>query len=178
MVVRFVWGFGHNHGVILPRGNIKETCARTVRRRIPVRSSLNAWLLESTLERGRLVGCWNWPAILVETGIPILRYESLAHQKFSGGPVQDVKNSVPVGPKHHFPQFALPLNICENRDLVGIVIALVMGRKLVIPFHFSCICIQGDHRVGIEIIPKALVAIPSRSWISCSPICQVSFRVI
>ena len=128
--------------------------------------------------RGFGVRSWRWSTIFIKTGIPILLREGLSQQKLSRCPVEDVKESVSVGPKHHFPRFTLPLDIGEDRHLHGIVITFVMRHELVIPFQFPRIRIQCEHGIGIEIISRTRVPVPSGIWIPGSPKRKVGFRII
>ena len=166
--------------VIVPRRNVEQACARTERRRIPVSASLGARLdvggaaARFRLQRGDL----HRPAFFVKAGIPVLLHEGFAHQELAADAVEDIEEAVAVGPEHHFARLSLPVDVGEHRDLHGVPIELVVGRELVVPFQLAGVGVEGDHRVGIQVVAGAIVAVPAGIGIAGSPICQVELGIV
>ena len=147
-------------------------------------ANTNSSSLCSRLHMGRTRGFWNQAGEMM--GLPFAskpRFQfcftkGLASKNSPVGPIENVEEAVPVGPKHHFPWLALPFDIGQYRHLHGIVVTLVMRHELVIPFQFARVRIQCEHGVGVEIISRTRVAIPAWIRIPGSPKRKVGFRVI
>ena len=80
-------------------------------------------------------------------------------------------------PVHQLCRFALPIGIHQHRDLRRIPIVHIVRDHLEMPLQLACIRIEGDRRIGIEIVTLADIAVPVGRRIASAPDDHVLFGV-
>ena len=101
------------HSLIFPGGHVHQLRARTIRRRIPVGTSLH----RRVRRHARRLRCLNRLAVGVEGAHPIHFHERLAEHELAGFPVQHIKVAVTIGPQHRLQRRTLERDVDEHRDL-------------------------------------------------------------
>ena len=163
---------------VLPRRHIEKPGLVAVRRRIPVGGALHRRPHPHTFpRRGRL---WDLDgsAVLVQPLGPRHLDEVLAVQEFARNAIQHVEEAVAVGPQHQLAWLALPLSVHQHRNLHRVPVPLVVRRELEVPFQLARVGVERHHRVRVQVVAWAHVAIPVRSRISHAPIGQVQFGIV
>src|SRR4051812_13003861 len=143
---RIALGRGGCFTRVFPRRDIKQSRARTEGRRVPIGPALHEGLrINTTLWLGPVARLFDRPPVLIESDSPVLLYKILTQQKLSRLPVEHVKEPIPIGPQHHLPGLALPVNVGQHGDLRRIPVILITRRELEVPFQLSGIGIERDH---------------------------------
>ena len=165
--------------VVVPRRQVEQSRARAVRRRVPVRAALRSRLDVGALD-GRLgVGRPDGPPLRIESFVPVLLHEGLAHQELTGDAIQHVEEPVAIPPQHRLARLPLPGDVGEYRHLYGVPVELVVRRELVVPFELPCVGVEGNDRVGVEIVARVSRASgPAGIRVAGAPERQVRCRIV
>ena len=120
---------------VFPDGHVEEPGPRAVRRRIPVRAALHAREDEGAFRARVGSGDSNRMALRIETFRPRLLGKSFAAQELARFAIEDIEETVAVGPIHELAGAATPLGVNEDRDLDSVPVMNVMRRKLKVPLY-------------------------------------------
>ena len=99
--------------------------------------------------------------------------KALGLQKSSIRPVEDIIETVTIRLHQQLSGLSLVGRIYQHRCLIGIPIVRVVGRELEIPFELSCIGVQRDDAIGVEIIASAAASVEIWPGVAGWPIDQV-----
>ena len=149
------------HGAgVLPRAHVEQAGARAVRRRSPVGGAEHRGHHHRPFLRGDLAGHALRAALGIEAVHPVHLHERLAEQELAGDAIEHVGQPVAVGPQHHLPRPAAPLDVGEHRHLRRVVVHLVVRRELVVPFQRAGVGVERDDAVAIEVVAQTRAAVP------------------
>ena len=101
-----------------------------------------------------------------------------AVQILAGRAVQHIDVAVAVGLGQGFD--LLPAALDREQEQVGVAVVVpdVVRRELEVPLHLARIRVQGQHRVGVQVVALAHVAVPVRRGVARRPVEQVGLRVV
>ena len=99
-------------------------------------------------------------------------------QILAGRAVQHIDVAVAVGLGQGFD--LLPAALDREQEQVGVAVVVpdVVRRELEVPLHLAGVGIQGQYRVGVQVVPLAHVAVPVRRGVARRPVEQVGLRVV
>ena len=97
---------------------------------------------------------------------------------FSSRAVEDEEITIARRLRYQFARLSIPCAIKKHWHLRAVPIVGIVGRRLKIPRHLACICIQSNKRARIKVIAFATLTRPYRLRIAGRHIDQVEIGII
>src|SRR5579864_1980758 len=162
---KFLWLY-QKHIAVFAGKEIEKVSRGIVRRRIPVRGPDESRTGARALCRGLHAGS-NRTALRINALRPIeFVHEWKSREKLSTNAVQNVEKSIAIGLDKQLSRLPPVVSVDQDGSLRCIVVIQVVRRKLKIPFELSRIRVQGQHAVGVKIVPRPRTAIKVGSGIA------------
>src|SRR5262245_9285670 len=124
----------HKHTrVVFPRRYVEEACPRTIRGRVPVCAALNA------RECRQAWGLWRQDRspFCIESARPVHLHEKMAGKELTRHTIENIEESVAIGPQHHLAWSTIPIHIDQHGDLNRIVVVKIVESELKKPLELS-----------------------------------------
>ena len=160
------------------RVDVEEPGAGVERGRPPVGRAAGGRRHHRSLGRGEHAGHPDRTAVLVEPFRPGLQRERLAEQELAGLAVERVVEAVAVGPQHRPARPVRHLDIGEHRDLDRVPVMHVVRRELEIPPHLARVAIEGQDRVGVQVVAQPHLAAVVGAGVAGAPVDEVQLRIV
>ena len=109
---------------------------------------------------------------------PGLQRERLAEQELARRPVEGVVEAVAVGPEHRLAGLAVHLDVGEDGNLDGVPVVDVVGGELEVPRHLAGVAVEGEHRVGVEVVAQPHLAAVVGAGVAGAPVDEVQLGVV
>ena len=98
-------------------------------------------------------------------------------QQLAVGAVERVVEAVAVGEEQRLLAHAVDRRLGQHRHLRGIPVVGVVRGELVVPLEHAGVGVERDHRVGVEVVALAVLAVEVRAGVAGAPVDQVQRRV-
>src|SRR5215470_13329339 len=99
-------------------------------------------------------------------------------QILSGTAIQYVIKAVAIRCQQQLARFSFVRDVNQDRSLSRIPIHDIVGRELKVPLQLSCVRVNSDNTLRVEVVSFTHIAIEIRGGITNSPIKKIEFGVV